>query len=362
MSTVTLDPAAAAPPAPRRVSRITGSASFFPLIVLFGLNMADEFDRTAFGVLLPEIRDHFRLDLAGVLALEALAALGFLLLSVPLGHLADRSNRVRMATVGGAGWGIFAVLTGLAPAVAVLALARVGSGLGRSVVEPTHNSLIADYYGIEVRTKVYGFHRAANYVGRCLGPLLAGILAYLFGWRTPFIVFGIPTLIFVMLSLRMREPRRGVHEREAAGAGFEVATTDEVPPTFNEAARTLWQVRSLRRIWFALPFFAASLIGFASIISIYYDEEFGLGEAERGFLVAGTEAAAVLGLLVGIPLATRLARRDPGVLLRFLGVVACAIGAAFVLLSISPNLPMAVAMNALIVSGGALLTPAVYAR
>ena len=55
--------------------RITGAAPFFPLFVLFGLNAVDELDRTAFGVLVPEIRDHFHLDLQGVLTVEALVPL-----------------------------------------------------------------------------------------------------------------------------------------------------------------------------------------------------------------------------------------------------------------------------------------------
>ena len=38
---------------------ITGGAAAMPLLILFGLNAVDELDRTAFAVLLPEIRDEF---------------------------------------------------------------------------------------------------------------------------------------------------------------------------------------------------------------------------------------------------------------------------------------------------------------
>jgi hypothetical protein len=41
--------------------------------VLFGLNMADELDRNAFGVLLPEIRDHFGLNTSGILTVVSLS-------------------------------------------------------------------------------------------------------------------------------------------------------------------------------------------------------------------------------------------------------------------------------------------------
>ena len=53
---------------------VCGGHSAYPLVILFGLNAVDELDRTAFGILLPEIRDHFGLDLTGMLALVAVAS------------------------------------------------------------------------------------------------------------------------------------------------------------------------------------------------------------------------------------------------------------------------------------------------
>ena len=46
----------------RTLREICAGEPAFPLFVLFGLNAVDELDRAAFGILLPEIRDHFGLD------------------------------------------------------------------------------------------------------------------------------------------------------------------------------------------------------------------------------------------------------------------------------------------------------------
>ena len=46
---------------------LCGGEAAFPLIVLFGLNAVDELDRTAFGVLLPEIRETFDIDISDCL-------------------------------------------------------------------------------------------------------------------------------------------------------------------------------------------------------------------------------------------------------------------------------------------------------
>ena len=342
-------------------SAITGGAPFFPLFVLFGLNAVDELDRTAFAVLTPEIRDHFRLDIQGILTVTALA--GFLALSigVVIAYYADRGKRVRIAAAGAAAWGLFSLLTGLAPVVWMIALARAGSGIGRAVNTPTHNSLIADYYDVTVRSKVYGVHRAANSAGQMVGPALAGVLAAWFHWRVPFLLFVIPTAVFVVLALRLREPMRGAHERRAAGASEETIATEEDPPSFGEAWRTLYAVRSLRRIWLALPFLGVVALGLIQLLSLYYEQTFGLDEAQRGFIAAFAEPIQIASLVVGIPLANRLMLRDPGLLLRFVAVSGTIVAGSFFLLSVAPNLPTAIAANMVISAFAALLVPGIYA-
>ena len=44
----------------------------------------------------------------------------------------------------------------------------------------------------------------------------------------------------------------------------------------------VWKVESLRRIFYALPFLAASLVGFASLASLLYQQKFGLDVVQRG--------------------------------------------------------------------------------
>ncbi|MEY2451075.1 MAG: hypothetical protein QOD92_649 [Acidimicrobiaceae bacterium] len=345
----------------RRLLSITGGAAAFPLLVLFGLNAVDELDRTAFAVLLPNIRDEFGLDLQGVLTLVGVVSLGALLLQVPIASLADRSNRVRIAWIGAAVWGVFSFMTGLASTLLVLAIARSGSGIGKAVVDPTHNSLIADYYDIESRSRVYSFHRAANAVGACVGPLVAGVIGYRYGWRWPFIIFAFPTFLFVVLAWRMREPIRGAHERRAMGASEEAALTEEAAPSFAEGWRIVWKIESLRRIWYALPFLAVALIGFATLASVLYEQLFDLDEQARGFVAAAVEPAQLVGLILGARIATRLMAQGPDKVLRFLSHTAFIVSAALVAFALAPNVYVAVAVNLVITAFIAILAPGIFA-
>ncbi|HEX5616300.1 MAG TPA: MFS transporter [Acidimicrobiia bacterium] len=350
------------PRAPRQYfDDISGGEALFPLVVLFGLNAVDELDRTGFAILTPEIRDHFGLSNGGILSLIALTLLGGLLLEIPLAYFADRLPRARIAVLGGAVWMLFGIFTGLASTLLLLVIARSGAGMGRAVVTPTHNSLIADYYPIQVRADVYGFHRMANAVGAFVGPLAAGLLASAFGWRVPFFVFAIPTLVLVVIGLRLREPSRGHWERAAAGADASVVATDEVPPSFAESVRILWQIQTLRRIWYSLPFLAASIIGLIVLTSLYYEEVFRLSETERGVVAALSEPAQILGLTIGIPLASRLMLRDPGLGLRLLSIVGVVVAGAWLVFALTPTLWLAVLMNVVISGVAALLAPGIFA-
>ena len=339
---------------------VCGGEAVFPIVVLFGLNAVDEFDRAAFGILLPEIRDHFDLDFSTMLGLVGLASVAALALQVPIAQIADRRKRVPLAVAGALVWALFSGLTGFATGLIVLTIARSGSALGKAVIDPTHNSLISDYYPIEVRTKVFSVHRAANAVGAFLGPLSAGLLAFYFGWRTPFVVFMVPTVIFAVLAMKLHEPIRGRWERQATGASDEVALTEEVAPSFSESWRTVHKVQSLRRIWYSLPFLATGLIGFVTLASLLYDQEFGLDERARGVAAAIAEPFQLVGLVLGARfIAKRYAGNVAG-LARVganIAIAAAVLAGAFAL---APNIVVAVAINCVISAALAVLAPAIF--
>ena len=269
-----------------------GPAGWFPLAVLFGLNMVDEFDRVAFGALAPEIRDHFDLSNASFVTISSLSAGLSILLSVPVGYLADRSNRVWLSRVAGVVWFGSAILVGFAPVVAVLVVARFIGGVGRLVNVPVHPSLLSDYYPADQLPRVFGIHRFANNVGVLAGPLAGVLVGVLGGWRPVFIVLALPTLALVALSFRLHEPpRRSVTGDLSADAGEHVG--------FGEAFRRLRAIRSLRRTWLAAFFFGSGVLPFASFLSLFFEEVYEVGPVGRGVIQALFGAGGAVGLLIG---------------------------------------------------------------
>jgi len=345
-----------------RPSAVTGGAATFPLLVLFALNGVDELDRAVFSVLIPEIRDHFGLSNAGILSIVSLSTFVTFMGVFVFGYIGDRVSRRRLALGGACLWGVFTLLTGLATGVGMLVLARCLASTGRAVNDPTHNSLLADYYPPETRVRVYGFHRVANSVGQVVGPLLGGGLAVLFGWRAPFLLFWIPTFLVILVALpRLRDPKRGEHERRAAGASEELALTEEAAPSLREAFKACAQIRTMRRVWTALPFLAIAFVGMSSVFSIAYEDLFGLDEFQRGFVAALSEPFELVGIAIIIPFAARVSARGARMLFRLLLVVG-AIGAAGITgFALAPAVGFAVVMNIAVVATLIPVIPVVYA-
>jgi branched-chain amino acid transport system ATP-binding protein len=165
----------------------------------------------------------------------------------------------------------------------------------------------------------------------------------------------------VVATFRLREPIRGHFERRAMGMSEDVVGTEEVPPSWAESFRIVWQVRTLRRIFVALPFVAIAIVGLLTLSGLYYEEVFDLDERARGFTAAGLEGGAqLIGLMVGIPLTTRLMAKGPGHVVRFLGKVSFGIAAAWVVFALAPTLPVAIVANAAVSAAFFLLIPGIF--
>ena len=194
-----------------RLHRVTGDQDPTPPALLFALNFVDEFDQALLGVLSPNIRDTFGVSESTLTSLVAAAAGLVILLIVPVGVLADRHNRVRMAAVAAFFWAGFTIVTDVSGWTGVLALLFVGrffAGLGRVMNEPVHASLLADYYAPASHGRVFSVHRMANPIG-LLSILLGGTLAEVFGWQLSFVLVALPTFVVVAFLSRLHEPVRG---------------------------------------------------------------------------------------------------------------------------------------------------------
>ena len=340
----------------------TGDGPLAALLVLFGINAVDELARVAIAVSGPTIADSFGVGVNGVAVPFVLAFAAALGLAVPIATFADRGNRVRLAVLGGIVFSIFSVFVGLAWTVWVLAIAMAGMQVGKAFIEPSHTSLLSDYFPVDRRPRVFAFYRGGNALGALIGAIAAGYVAEALGWRAPFFAFALPMLMLVAAGARLPEPRRGLQEQRQGGAEREALAPEEAPPSLAEAWRMCWQVDSLRRIYRTLPFLTPALIGFALYGSFAYRDIFGLDTAARGWVIGLVEGPSQLfGLIVGTRLASRAFVDGPAKVFHQLSKALLVVAVAAGVFAAAPVAAVAIAANVVVSAGLAFVVPGLFA-
>jgi branched-chain amino acid transport system ATP-binding protein len=333
------DPAAKYPAGIRQLYRYFGKATggliILPLVVLFLLYFFDEFDTQAFGILAPEIQRAFHLSDTGFGTIFIFNTSIVLLISVPLGHYADRLPRRLFVVFGALIAGLFSFLTGLIGiVVALLFFVRLGNGVGLTINTSVHPSLLADYYNPEDWTSVYSIHLNAPRLGAIIGPILAGVVGQLLGWRAAFLILPIPVAVMAFVALRLHEPLRGGTQDRAAAE----MVAQEKPAPFDRSVRTVMSIKTLNRQYIAWIFVGAGFIPLAFVVPLLLKHRFHVQPFWRGVIIGAGAAAAFVGVRYSRNLTQRWFTQGMGQPLNYTGWVLVLVGVGIFAIAVSPTL------------------------
>jgi len=285
------------------------------LILLFCLQIVDEFDRVAIAILAPDIQETLGISDAVLGAAAGAAGVLFVLGAIPLGMAADRFKRVRVGGLATLGWSAIVFMTGWVTTAFGLFVARMGSGLGQSNVLPVQNSMAADAYPIAARGRIFGFLAMASPLGRAIGPLavgaIAGIAGGTEGWRWAFWVISVPSLILgLILLFNTKEPERGRFEREAHAAGL----PDEsggAPISFVGAFERLQAIQTFHYLLVGIGALGFALFSVPLFVNLMLDDQFGLGAFDRGLVAAAAQVPSLFVLPIVAQRFDVIFRRSP---------------------------------------------------
>lgn len=179
------------------------------LAMLWGIVVFNYADRQALAAVIPLLRDAWHLTPVQEGMLASAFAWTYGLSSPFAGRLVDRIRR-RVALLGGFQiWSAVCVATAFAPGARSLLALRAAEGLGETAYFPASVSLISDHHDERTRSRALGLHQTGVYAGTIGGTTVAALLAQHYGWRSPFLVFGIAGIVLgIVLHFFIREPER----------------------------------------------------------------------------------------------------------------------------------------------------------
>jgi len=166
-------------------------------------------DRQALAAVIPLLRGTWHLTPVEEGMLGSAFAWTYGLCSPFAGRLVDRIRR-RTALLGGFQiWSAVCTATAFAPGFGSLLALRAAEGLGETAYFPASVSLISDFHDQRTRSRALGLHQTGVYVGTIGGTTVAAFIAAHYGWRAPFLVFGVAGILLgIALQFLIREPPR----------------------------------------------------------------------------------------------------------------------------------------------------------
>lgn len=187
----------------------------FALMVLFGINLMNFFDRQIAAALGEPIRIEFGLNDTQLGLVATVFTLVYAAVGVPLGRLTDSWLRTRLIAIGVTFWSVLTAASGLAWNYTSFLLTRIGVGIGEASCAPAGQSLIGDLYPPERRARAMAIFMLGLPLGLFSAYMLAGVIGQKWGWRAAFFVACVPGLLLAVLALFIKEPPRGAVEASA---------------------------------------------------------------------------------------------------------------------------------------------------
>jgi MFS transporter, Spinster family, sphingosine-1-phosphate transporter len=190
-------------------------------LALVGLTQAMSLlDRQILAILAPAIKLDLKIGDAEMgLLFGTVFALFYALFSLPLGRLADGWTRNKLLSICLLFWSAATALGGIASGFGMLALSRLGVGIGEAATQPAGYSLVYDYWPKHRRGFVMAVMASAVALGIGGSLVLGGLAAgwwdkahtgsALRGWQFAFLVAAAPGFVLAILLWLLREPERG---------------------------------------------------------------------------------------------------------------------------------------------------------
>ena len=208
---------------PSTTGKVTRAGWYALFLVSSGQGLS-LLDRQILSILAPSISRDLGIGDAEIgLLYGTLFALFYALFSLPLGRLVDGWIRTRLLGICILSWSLATGLAAFAQSFAVLAISRLGVGIGEGAAQPGANSIIFDTFPRNRRGTAMAAMGIATALGLGLSMALGGFVAQWWdtryaagdaplgfsGWQFAFLVAALPGLLLAWALFRMKEPLRG---------------------------------------------------------------------------------------------------------------------------------------------------------
>ncbi|MHB1652044.1 MAG: MFS transporter [Desulfitobacteriaceae bacterium] len=270
-------------------------------------------DRVNIGFAAPGMAKSFNASTAEIGAAMGIFFLGYIILPIPGGYIAEHWSTKKWITILLIGWSTAGIFNGLAQNLNQMFVARFFLGLFEGGVWPAVVVLIGDWFPRQERATANSLWEIALPIAAMVTAPISGLLIPLVGWRGMLILESIPPLIWAIVWWRMIEDKpEKASWLSKAELYYIVEKIKEEKKNFNPVPfRIAW------RAMIHPNTLLLSLAYFFSIVGSYglqlwapsIIKSLGVGYASAGFLLAIPNFFAIWAMIGAARLSDRLQKR-----------------------------------------------------
>jgi MFS family permease len=251
-------------------------AMFFILLLSYVLN---SIDRGLFSVLAIEVRDAMSLSLPQVGLAATMFTLGMGLAGIPTGYLLSRKSRKSVVLLGLFVFSIATLITAYATGLGDLLAYRFISGLGEAMQVTALIAIGASYFyrNRALMTGVVSFFYG---IGSFAGPMMTASLLSAYGWKMPFVLFGVGGIIamaIVALCVRPWFSESRANEENASGGRNDGSDPD--------ANATIWNAKTVT-LGIASVCAGVAVFGFSGLYPTYLRSALGFSPQQAAWVMS----------------------------------------------------------------------------
>jgi predicted MFS family arabinose efflux permease len=195
---------------PYRIPR----GAWYAVFVFFLFMVLHNADKFLISPLLTSIQEEFRLTYTQLGTIQTGAAIVAVIFMPVWGYLFDRYARPPLAALASAIWGGTTILSTFSTNYLELAFTRALTGIDNESYSGIY-SFLGDSFPPEKRSTAFGVLNTSSAIGALIGTLIGTIVGSALGWRSAFMITGVPGLLLAVLILvTLKDKPRGSTEPE----------------------------------------------------------------------------------------------------------------------------------------------------
>ncbi|MEC1303085.1 MFS transporter [Lysinibacillus capsici] len=267
-------------------------------------------DRYIMNYAVVSITGDLQLDASSTGIILSAFFLGYAIMQIPGGWLADKFGAKRVLLMAVITWSIFTGLTAIAWSLTAMIVIRFLFGIGEDGFQPSSSKIIATIFPKEERGRAMSIMLTSGGIVSLIVPLLAAYLLGTIGWRMMFIIIGAIGAIIAFIYWKYIQ----LPKDEAATAGTE-NTTNKV--NFKELLKTplMWNL--------IIAYFCIYAVnwGLVSWIPTYLQKNRGLDLMSIGW----AQTIPAITTIIGVYGSGYIIDKLPKGMEKVLGSISCAV-------------------------------------